>query len=94
MRNQPPVHEPALVTALVSDNNGNRRRNLFGSDVKARNVFWQIAVEVPANPNVTKLKRSCHSATHLHSYSGLPGGTSTVIVMSKHRLTSRLADKA
>src|SRR5262245_11272319 len=64
MRNQPPMHEPALVNASVSDNHGNRRRNLFGGDVKARRVFWQVAVKVPANPDVTELERSCETATH------------------------------
>src|SRR5215471_18636928 len=44
MRYQTPMHEPALVPAHVADNDGNRRGNLFGGDVKARLVFWQIAV--------------------------------------------------
>src|SRR5262245_47078850 len=65
MRNQPPVHEPALVSASVSDNDRNRRRNLFGGDVKARRLVWWIAVEIPADPNVTELERSCYSATHI-----------------------------
>src|SRR5262249_19219371 len=36
----------------------------FGGDVKARRVFWQIAFQVPANPDVAKFKRSCEAATH------------------------------
>jgi hypothetical protein len=64
-----------------------------GGDVKAWRVFWQIAVRVPANPDVTKLERSGEAATHLDSYS-VPGPSSTVIVMSKYRVTSRLADIA
>src|SRR5262249_27674854 len=39
MRNQPPVHEPALVTAPVSDDDGNRWRSLFRGDIKA----WCVA---------------------------------------------------
>src|SRR6266446_397373 len=61
------MHKPALVSALVSDNDGNRRRNLLGSNVESRRVQRQIAVEVPANPNVTELKRGCDAATHLSS---------------------------
>jgi hypothetical protein len=38
VRNQAPVHEPALVAAVVADNDGNRRGNLFGGNVKARRV--------------------------------------------------------
>src|SRR5262249_31916760 len=64
MRNQPPMHEPALVPAHVADNDGNRRGNLFGGDVKARLVFWQIAFQVPANSYVTELECSCETATH------------------------------
>src|SRR5262245_43977747 len=64
MRNQPPVHEPAFVLVPVPDDDGNRRGSLFRSDVKARCVLWQIAVKVPANPDVTKLECSCESATH------------------------------
>ena len=63
MRNQPPVHEPALVAAPVTDNDGNVGRSLRG-DVKARRVLCQVAVEVPANSNVTKFKRSGETATH------------------------------
>jgi hypothetical protein len=59
MRNQPPVHKPALVAVLVTDDDGNRRGNLFGGNVKARRVLWWVVVKVPANPYVTKLERSC-----------------------------------
>jgi hypothetical protein len=38
MRNQPPVNEPALVAALVSDNDGNVGPSLRG-DVKAQRVL-------------------------------------------------------
>src|SRR5262245_6796566 len=38
--NQPPVHEPTLVPAHVSDDDGNRRGTLFGGDVKAGRVVW------------------------------------------------------
>ena len=64
MWNQTPMHESALVPAPVSDNDGNRRGNLLGGDVKARRVLWQIVVEVPANPDVTKLARCGETATH------------------------------
>src|SRR5215831_20265877 len=40
MRNQSPMHKPALVTAPASDNHGNRRGSLFGSDIKAGRVLW------------------------------------------------------
>jgi len=33
------MHGPALVAPLMSDNDGNRRGHLFGSNVKARRVF-------------------------------------------------------
>ena len=39
----------------------------FGSDVEARGVARQIAVQISANPYVTKLERGCDAATHLHS---------------------------
>jgi hypothetical protein len=58
------MHKPALVAALVSDNDGNVRGSLRG-DVKARRVVRQFAIQVPANPNVTKLERSCEAATHI-----------------------------
>jgi hypothetical protein len=57
------MHKPALVAALVSDNDGNVGGSL-GGNVKARCVLWQVAVEVPANPYVTKLERSCDAATY------------------------------
>src|SRR5262249_26080390 len=56
MRNQSPMHELALVSAPVSDDDGNRRGNLFGGDAKARRVLWQIAVQVPADLYVTEPK--------------------------------------
>src|SRR5215471_6323862 len=40
MWNQPPVREPAFVAALVPDDDRNRWRSLFGSDVKAWRVVW------------------------------------------------------
>jgi len=58
------MHEPALVAALVTDNDGNVGGSL-GGDVKTRRVLWQIAVKIPANPNVTKLERSCYAAAHV-----------------------------
>ena len=60
MRNQTPVHEPALVSALLTDNHRNVGGSL-GGDVKAGRVLWQNAVKVPANPDVTELKCSCES---------------------------------
>src|SRR5215475_10612562 len=63
MRNQTPVHEPALVSALLTDNHLNVGGSL-GGDVKAGRVLWQNAVKVPANPDVTELKSSCESSTH------------------------------
>ena len=69
MRNQSPVHEPALVTAPVSDNDGNRRRSLFRGDVKARRVLWQIAVKVPADADIAKLEGSGEAATHIRKTS-------------------------
>src|SRR5262249_55204207 len=38
MRNQPPMHEPALVDAFMTDYDGNRRGSLLGGDVKAWHV--------------------------------------------------------
>ena len=35
-----------------------------GATLKRGCVHRQIAVKVPANPYVTKLKRSCEAATH------------------------------
>src|SRR4029453_16815916 len=66
-RNQPPMHEPAFVAAFVADNDGNRRGSLFRGDVKAGVVPWQIAVKIPANPDVTELDRGCDAATHIDS---------------------------
>src|SRR5215813_12999523 len=40
MRNQAPMHEPALVSASVSDNHRSRRRSLLGCNVKAWRVPW------------------------------------------------------
>jgi len=37
MRNQPPMHKPPLVNALLTDNHGNVGRS-FRGDVKARRV--------------------------------------------------------
>ena len=39
MRNQPPLHEPAFVNALLTDDDGNVGGSL-GSNVKARRVLW------------------------------------------------------
>jgi hypothetical protein len=61
------MHEPALVAALVSENDGNRRRNLLGGNVKTGLVAWEIAVKVPANSYVTELEGSCYPATHIES---------------------------
>jgi hypothetical protein len=58
------MHKPALVAAPVTDNNGNRRGDLFRGDVKAGLVVWEIAVQIPANPYVTELESSCDTATH------------------------------
>ena len=63
MQNQAPLHQPALVNALLTDNHGNIRGSLRG-DVEARRVAGKITVEVPADPYVTKLERSCDAATH------------------------------
>ena len=43
IRNQPPVHKPALVNTLLTDNGGNVGGTLRG-DVKAACVMRQIAV--------------------------------------------------
>ena len=58
------MHEPTLVAAPVSDNDGNVGGSLRG-DVKARLVQRQIAVKVPANPNVAKLERSGDATAHI-----------------------------
>jgi hypothetical protein len=58
------MHEPALVTALLTNNDGNRRGDLFRGDIKTRLVRRQIAVKIPANADVTELERSCETATH------------------------------
>ena len=71
MRNQAPLHEPTLVTACLSDDDGNLGGSLRG-DVKARRVFRQVAVEVPANPYVTKLDGTGDAATHIYSVSFVP----------------------
>jgi hypothetical protein len=67
VRNQAPMHEPALVLVPMADNDGNRRGSLLRGNVKAWRISREIAVKVPANPYVTKLERSCDPATHLHS---------------------------
>ena len=59
------MHEPALVAALVPDNDGNVGGS-FRGDVKARCVLWQIAVKVPANPYITRLECSGEAATHVN----------------------------
>ena len=61
---QSPMHEPTFVAAFVTANDRNRRGHLFRGNVKARHVLWEIAVKVPANPNVTELERSGEAATH------------------------------
>ena len=48
------MHKPAVVPALVAHNDGNRRGSL-GSDVEARRVVGQIALKIPANPNIAEL---------------------------------------
>jgi hypothetical protein len=65
------MHQPALVNALLTDNHGDGGGSLRG-DVKAACVVGQIAVEIPANPNVTKFKGSSNSATHFEGTVGLP----------------------
>ena len=50
MRNQAPLHEPAFVAAPVADNDGNRLKDLFGSDAISRHKGRQIAVQIPADP--------------------------------------------
>jgi hypothetical protein len=35
------------------------------STVPEYTLVWQVAVEVPANPYVTKLESSCDAATHV-----------------------------
>jgi hypothetical protein len=62
-RNQPPMHQPALVAAPVTDNDGNVRGSL-GGDVKAQRVQREIAVQVPANSDVTEFEGSCEASTH------------------------------
>jgi hypothetical protein len=64
MRNESPPHEPALVIALLTHNDVNVGGSLRG-DVKARRTAREIAVKVPANPNVTKLECSGEAATHV-----------------------------
>jgi hypothetical protein len=61
------MHEPAFVAASLPDNDGNRRGDLFRGNVKARHKGRKVAVKVPANADIAKLKRSCDSAAHLHS---------------------------
>jgi hypothetical protein len=75
------MHEPAVVTALVSDNDGNGRGSLLGGDVKAGRVLWQIAIKIPANADVTKLERSGDAATHNEgTYSAVNGGGSKLFI--------------
>jgi hypothetical protein len=59
------MHKPALVAALVAYNDGDVGGSL-GGNVKARCVAWQVPVQIPANPYVTKLKRSCEAAAHIN----------------------------
>src|SRR5262249_10664303 len=63
MRNQPPLHEPAFVNALLTDDDGNVGGSL-GSNVKARRVMRHVAVKIPVKPYVIKLERSCEATTH------------------------------
>jgi hypothetical protein len=70
MRNQPPIHEPALVAALVMDNDGNVGGSL-GGYVKVGVCTAVDRGQGSTGPNVAKLKRSCEAATHKESpYSG------------------------
>jgi hypothetical protein len=62
----PLVHQPALVNAFLTDNDGNVGGSLRG-DVKPRRISRQIAVQVPANADVTELERGCDTATHIES---------------------------
>jgi hypothetical protein len=64
MRNQAPVHEPAVVGTSPMNNDGNVRGSLLGGNVETRRVTGQIAVKIPANPEVSKLERRCDAATH------------------------------
>jgi hypothetical protein len=57
------MHESALVAAPVTDNDGNVRGSL-GGDVKAQRVQREIAVQVPANSDVTEFEGSCEASTH------------------------------
>jgi hypothetical protein len=41
---------------------------MASTNVKARRVLRQIAVEIPANPNVTKLDGSCEATTHIYNF--------------------------
>jgi hypothetical protein len=67
MRNQSPLHKPALVNALVPDNDGNRRGNLLGGNVKAGRVLWQIAVQVPANARMSLNSNVAVNRPHIAS---------------------------
>ena len=66
MRNQSPMHEPTLVGATVTDNDGDRRGNLFRGYVEARRVLWQIALQIPANSDITKFEGCGEAATHIN----------------------------
>ena len=73
------MHEPALVSAPVPDNHGNRRGNLFGCNVKAGCVLWQIAVQVPADPYVTELECRRYATTHLESNLVIANGAVRIV---------------
>jgi hypothetical protein len=51
--------------SLVTDNDGNGRGSLLRGNVEARRVLWEIAVNVPTNPNIAEFERSCEAATHI-----------------------------
>jgi hypothetical protein len=57
------MHEPALIAASLTDNDGNVGGSL-GSNVKPWLVERQIPVKIPANPYVTKLEGCGDAATH------------------------------
>ena len=64
MRNQPPVHKPALVAVLVTDDDGNRRGNLFGGAMLKRGVYFGGSwskfqrTRMSLNSNVAVMRRT------------------------------------
>ncbi len=81
------MHGSALVAALMSNNDGNRRDICSGAMLK-RGVCLVDRVEIPTNPDLTKFKRRCDTATWFLE----PIGTLLIGWMTPKRLRRVLSD--